>query len=232
MVQIKNENLRKTLRIVVPFVLIPLVVLAGVFVFKENMYAWVTVACVILALILFYASFDKKIVGTRRMVIIAVMPALSVIGRAVFSMIPAFKPITSIVIITAIWIGPESGFLVGSLTAVISNFQFGQGPWTPFQMFAWGMIGLIAGYLGDPLRRSRVALAVYGAFAGIAYSMIMDVWTVLWYGEGFKWELYVAALATAVPYTIGYAVSNVIFLLVLGRPFGEKLQRVKIKYGV
>ena len=232
MVRIKNENLRKTLRIVVPFVLIPAVVLAGVFVFKENMYAWITVVCVILALILFYASFDKKIVGTRRMVIIAVMTALSVIGRAVFSLIPAFKPITSIVIITAIWIGPESGFLVGSLTAVISNFQFGQGPWTPFQMFAWGMIGLIAGYLGDPLRRSRVALAVYGAFSGIAYSMIMDIWTVLWYGEGFKWELYAAALVTAIPYTIGYAVSNVVFLLVLGRPFGEKLQRVKIKYGV
>ena len=73
MVRIKNENLRKTLRIVVPFVLIPAVVFAGVFVFKENMYAWITVACVILALILFYASFDKKIVGTRRMVIIAVM---------------------------------------------------------------------------------------------------------------------------------------------------------------
>ena len=232
MVQIKNVNLRKTLRVAVPFVLMPLVVFAGVFVFKENMYAWITVACVILALILFYASFDKKIVGTRRMVIIAVMTALSVIGRAVFSMIPAFKPITSIVIITAIWIGPESGFLVGSLTAVISNFQFGQGPWTPFQMFAWGMIGLIAGYLGDPLRRSRVALAVYGAFAGIAYSMIMDIWTVLWYGEGFNWSLYLAALATALPYTIGYAVSNVVFLLVLGRPFGEKLQRVKIKYGV
>ncbi len=232
MVQIKNENLRKTLRVAVPFVLMPLVVFAGVCVFKENMYAWITVACVILALILFYASFDKKIVGTRRMVIIAVMTALAVIGRAVFSMIPAFKPITSIVIITAIWIGPESGFLVGSLTAVISNFQFGQGPWTPFQMFAWGMIGLIAGYLGDPLRRSRVALAVYGAFAGIAYSMIMDIWTVLWYGEGFNWSLYLAALATALPYTIGYAVSNVVFLLVLGRPFGEKLQRVKIKYGV
>ena len=232
MVRIADPNLRKTLRIVVPFVLIPLVVYAGVFVFGENMYAWITVACVILALILFYASFDKKVVGTRRMVIIAVMTALSVIGRSVFSIIPAFKPITAIVIITAIWIGPESGFLVGSLTAVISNFQFGQGPWTPFQMFAWGMIGLIAGYLGKPLRKSRVALAVYGAFAGIAYSMIMDIWTVLWYGEGFQWNLYVAALATALPYMIGYAASNVIFLLVLGRPFGEKLQRVKLKYGV
>ena len=232
MIRIKNEKLRKVIRVAVPFVLTPLAVWAGVFVFRENMYAWISVVCVILALVLFYASFDKKIVGTRRMVIIAVMTALSVISRAVFAMIPAFKPITSIVIITAIWIGPESGFLVGSLTAVISNFQFGQGPWTPFQMFAWGMIGLIAGYLGDPLRRSRVALAVYGALAGIAYSMIMDVWTVLWYGEGFRWDLYIAALGTALPYTIGYAVSNVVFLLVLGRPFGEKLQRVKIKYGV
>ena len=232
MIRIKNEKLRKVIRVAVPFVLTPLTVWAGVFVFRENMYAWISVVCVILALVLFYASFDKKIVGTRRMVIIAVMTALSVISRAVFAMIPAFKPITSIVIITAIWIGPESGFLVGSLTAVISNFQFGQGPWTPFQMFTWGMIGLIAGYLGDPLRRSRVALAVYGALAGIAYSMIMDVWTVLWYGEGFRWDLYVAALGTALPYTIGYAVSNMIFLLVLGRPFGEKLQRVKIKYGV
>ena len=232
MLRIENENLRKIIRIAVPAVIFPVTVYAGTFVFKENMYAWITLACVILALLLFYASFDKKIVGTRRMVIIAVMTALSVIGRSIFSVIPTFKPITSIVIITAIWIGPESGFLVGSLTAVISNFQFGQGPWTPFQMFAWGLIGLLAGYIGKPLRTSRVALAVYGACAGIAYSMIMDVWTVLWYSEGFSWSLYLAALTTAVPYTIGYAVSNVIFLLVLGRPFGEKLERVKLKYGV
>ena len=232
MIRIANENLRKTIRVVVPFLLFPLAVALGVFVFPENSYAWVTVVCLIFAMLLFYASFDKKVVGTRRMVIIAVMTALSVMSRAVFSMIPAFKPITSIVIITAIWIGPESGFLVGSLTAVISNFQFGQGPWTPFQMFSWGMIGLVAGYLGKYLRENRIALAVYGALAGVAYSMIMDTWTVLWAGDGFNWELYAAALATALPYTIGYAVSNVVFLLVLGRPFGEKLQRVKLKYGV
>ena len=232
MLRIENENLRKAIRIAVPAMLFPATVYAGTFIFAENMYAWITIACVVLALLLFYASFDRKIVGTRRMVIIAVMTALSVIGRSIFSVIPTFKPITSIVIITAIWIGPESGFLVGSLTAVISNFQFGQGPWTPFQMFAWGLIGLLAGYIGKPLRTSRVALAVYGAFAGIAYSMIMDIWTVLWYGEGFNWSLYLAALGTALPYTIGYAVSNVIFLLVLGRPFGEKLERVKLKYGV
>ena len=232
MIRIKDPKLRKVLRIVVPFILIPLTVWLGVFVFGEKQYAWISIACVILALLLFYASFDKRIVGTRRLVIIAVMTALSVVGRSVFALIPMFKPITAIVVITAIWIGPESGFLVGSLSAVISNFQFGQGPWTPFQMFAWGMIGLLAGYLSKPLKKSRAALAVYGALAGVAYSFIMDIWTVLWYGEGFSWELYLAALATAVPYTVGYAVSNVVFLLVLGRPFGEKLERVKLKYGV
>lgn len=232
MIRIENKNLRTTLRIVVPFVLIPLTVLAGVFVFSENMYAWVSVACVILALLLFYSSFDRKVVGTRRMVIIAVMTALSCIGRSVFALIPAFKPVTAIIIITAIWIGPESGFLVGSLTAVISNFQFGQGPWTPFQMFSYGMIGLIAGYLSNPLRKSRIALAVYGAFGGIAYSMIMDIWTVLWYQQGFQWNMYLAAIISAIPYTAGYAISNVVFLLILGRPFVEKLERVKLKYGV
>ena len=160
MIRIKDPKLRKVLRIVVPFILIPLTVWLGVFVFREKQYAWISIACVILALLLFYASFDKRIVGTRRLVIIAVMTALSVVGRSVFALIPMFKPITAIVVITAIWIGPESGFLVGSLSAVISNFQFGQGPWTPFQMFAWGMIGRLAGYLRKPLKKSRVALAV------------------------------------------------------------------------
>ena len=114
MIRIKDPKLRKVLRIVVPFILIPLTVWLGVFVFREKQYAWISIACVILALLLFYASFDKRIVGTRRLVIIAVMTALSVVGRSVFALIPMFKPITAIVVITAIWIGPESGFLVGS----------------------------------------------------------------------------------------------------------------------
>ena len=73
MIRIANENLRKTIRVVVPFLLFPLAVALGVFVFPENSYAWVTVVCLIFAMLLFYASFDKKVVGTRRMVIIAVM---------------------------------------------------------------------------------------------------------------------------------------------------------------
>ena len=232
MTVIKNPALRRAIKITVPFILIPGVVILGAVVFDEKRYAWVSLAVAVLAIVLFCAGFEKKTVGTRRLVIIAVMTAMSVVGRLIFALVPGFKPITAIVVITAVWLGGESGFLVGALSALISNFTFGQGPWTPFQMLAWGMIGLLAGFLSKPLRRSRAALALYGVFAGVAYSFIMDVWTVLWYQGGFSLPMYLAALGTAVPYTVSYAVSNVIFLLLLGRPFGEKLERVKLKYGV
>ena len=232
MILIRNEKLKRILRVTVPLVLIPGVIALGALVFDEKRYAFITVATALLSMVLFYAGIEKRTIGTRRMVIIAVMTALSVIGRFIFSLIPAFKPISAMVIITAVWLGPESGFLTGSLSALISNFYFGQGPWTPFQMFAWGLIGLLAGYLADPLKRSRVWLAIYGAVGGILFSAILDVWTVLWYQDEFSLPLYLAALATALPHTVTYAVSNVIFLLTLGRPFGEKLERVKIKYGI
>ena len=229
---IKNPRLRRFLRAALPFVLIPAVVALGVYVFDEKSYAFICLAVVICAMVLFCAGFEKRTVGTRRIIVIAVMTALSILGRFVFAPIPGFKPITAMIVITAIWLGGESGFLVGVLTVVISNFYFGQGPWTPFQMLGWGLIGLLAGYLHKPLKQSRVALSIYGVFAGLVYSLLMDVWSVLWYNSSFSWALYWASLLTAIPYTVSYAVSNVIFLLFMGRPFGEKLERVKIKYGV
>lgn len=229
---IKNEGLKKFIKIFVPWVLIPACVIGGAVFFKDKSYAFISLSVAILTLVLFYASFEKKKTKSRRIVVISVMTALSVLGRFIFAFVPAFKPITAIVVISAIWLGSEAGFLVGSLTALISNFYFGQGPWTPFQMLAFGLIGLIAGYLANPLKRSRVLLAIYGVIAGVAFSLIMDVWTVLWMQEGFNLSLYLAAIITAIPYMIMYAVSNVVFLLLLGRPFGEKLERVKIKYGV
>lgn len=183
-------------------------------------------------LAVFYARFEKKKSRSRRLVIIAVMTALSVLGRFIFAAIPAFKPITAIVVITAIWLGPECGFMVGSLSALISNFYFGQGPWTPFQMMAFGLIGVFAGLLSGVLKKNKIALAIYGAIAGVAFSCIMDVWTVMWYQDGFTWSLYWAAIITAIPFILGYAISNVVFLLLLGKPFGDKLERVITKYGI
>lgn len=229
---IKNQRLRKILKITIPIIFIPAVVILGVFVFDEKKYVWITIAVAMLTVLLFYTGFEKKATKPRRIVVVSVLTALSVLGRFVFAPIPAFKPITAMVVITAIWMGGESGFLVGSLSAVISNFYFGQGPWTPFQMLSWGLIGLLAGYLSKALKNNRFLLALYGVFAGVAYSLIMDVWNVLWYDGSFHWSLYLASLITAIPFSISYAVSNVVFLLLLGKPFGEKLERVKIKYNI
>ena len=102
----------------------------------------------IVSFVPFFLIFGRK-PQARDMVPIAVMAALGVVGRTVFAIVPLpnFKPVSAIVIMTGVVFGPESGFLTGALTGFVSNFIFGQGPWTPWQMFSWGMIGFIAGLL-------------------------------------------------------------------------------------
>ncbi|SHM82545.1 ECF transporter S component [Ruminococcus flavefaciens] len=228
MLLIKSKKMRDMIRIAVPFIAVPMITIVGAVAFDEKKHIIISLAVAVSALLLFAAGFEKKSTGTRRMVIVAVMVALCFAGR----FIPFLKPIAALTIITALYLGSEAGFLVGSLSAILSNFYFGQGPWTAFQMLAWGLIGFFAGLLADRLLKSRVLLLIYGAAAGLAYSFIMDIWTVLWYNQGFDINLYLAALVTAIPYTVSYAVSNVLFLYLLAPPFGEKLQRIKIKYGV
>ena len=228
MIVIKNRNLRNILRYVIPFGLIPAAVILGATVFDEKRYIIISLGIALLAIILFMAGIEKKNIGSRRMVMVAVMTALAVIGR----FIPLFKPITALCMMAGIYLGAEAGFLCGALSVLVSNIYFGQGPWTPFQMLGFGLIGLIAGYLSKPLIKSRALLLTFGAVAGIAYSFIMDIWTVLWYSGGFDPKLYAAAIVSAIPYTVLYMISNVGFLLILRKPMGEKLGRIKLKYGV
>ncbi len=228
MLVIESKRLRQTLRAVIPFVCVPLLAVGGAVVFDRKRHIIISLAIAALALMLFAAGYEKRSVGSRRMVIAAVMTALSFAGR----FIPFLKPVTALAIITALYLGGEAGFLVGALTALLSNFYFGQGPWTAFQMLAWGIIGLTAGLLARPLRAHFWLLVIYGVVSGIAYSLIMDIWTVLWYAEGFDWGLYLGAITTALPYTASYVASNVLFLLLLAKPFGKKLSRVKQKYGI
>ncbi|MCR5431857.1 MAG: ECF transporter S component [Lachnospiraceae bacterium] len=228
MLVIRNSSLRRILRVLIPFVAVPLAVLIGAYVFEDKMYAYVSLLITVLAIVLFISGFERRETGSRRMVIVVVMTVLAVVGR----FIPIIKPVAAITVISGVFLGGESGFLVGAMTAVISNFFWGQGPWTPFQMFSWGMIGLFAGILSRYLKRSKPILYIYGAFAGVLFSLIMDVWTVLWYEDGFSWEPYLTAIASAAPMTILYAVSNIIFLVILFEPIGKKLERIRTVYGI
>ena len=222
---------RKIIKYLITIILIPALIIAGAFVFPQRSFTYSSLCVIFLACVPFFLSFEKK-TSTRRIVLLAVMTALSVAGRFIFAPLPFFKPVTAMVVIAGMYFGSEFGFLTGALSAVISNFYFGQGAWTPFQMFSWGIIGFVAGILSNPLIKSKVVLIIYAVFAGVAYSFLMDIWTVLWMDGAFNPARFIAAVGTAFPVTLEYIVSNIVFLLILAPMFGKKIERLKTKYGI
>ena len=181
----------------------------------------------------YYYKYEKKKPQTRVHVVLAVMTALTVISRMIFAPVPGFKPVAAMVTICGMAFGRESGFLCGSLSAFVSNFFFGQGPWTPFQMIAWGSIGWFSGMLNrtGQMEKRKIRTAVFGILAGIWYSLVMNLWVVIGAGEGLEWIRYGAVFITSLPVTAEYCVSNVLFLWILVPGFMKRLNRVKYKYG-
>lgn len=225
-------NLRRLLTALLLLVAVPLVVIGSGILFREEHYGLAAFAVAVLSLIPLFYAFERRDATAGELAVISVLIALSVVGRLVFAWLPAFKPVTAVTVIAALYLGREAGFAVGALSALLSNLYFGQGPWTPFQMLSWGLIGFTAGILAQPLRANRLLLALYGVLAGVLYSLVMDVFTTLWADGGFSLARFGASVFTALPVTAMYAVSNVLFLLLLTKPLGEKLQRIQTKYGL
>ncbi len=229
----KKQICKKIISVCIFFIIIPLVIWFGVWLFNDRKYNVISMAIALLSCVPFFIRFEKGKSGAREVVVIAVMTAFSVIGRLIFSPIPGFKPVTAITIIAGIALGAESGFMVGSLTAIVSNIFFGQGPWTPFQMFVWGIIGFLSGlFFYKKQTSNRFILAVIGLVGGIAYSLLMDIWTTVSMEGTFNVSRYLFYISSSFPFMAIYAVSNVVFLFVLAKPFLEKLNRIKTKYGI
>lgn len=184
----------------------------------------------------FILIFEGRKPRARELVIISVLCAIGVAGRCAFFMLPQFKPVMALVIISGVAFGGEAGFLVGAVTMLLSNMVFSLGPWVPWQMFAMGMVGLLAGILFRKgwLRRSREALAAYGAFgAVIIYGGIMNPASALMYNSGsLNTKLLLAYYISGFPMDLIHAAATVIFLLLAAEPMLEKLDRIKLKYGL
>ena len=217
--------------ILVYAVAIPLIIVMGVFLFNDRKYNLVSILIAVVSCVPFFITFEKGKTKVRELVIIAVMTTLSVLGRIIFAPVPGFKPVTAIVIITAIACGPQAGFITGALSAVVSDIFFGQGPWTPFQMCAWGFLGLLSGIVFHKTRNPNwLLLIIMGILGGAVFSFIMDVWSVFNVDGTWNWARYGALIVTSAPWIAVYCVSNVVFLLILTRPFINKLNRIKDKY--
>ena len=159
--------------------------------------------------------------------------ALAVAGRAAFFMVPNFKPILAIVIISGASLGREAGFLIGAMSAFVSNFIFGQGPWTVWQMFAMAVIGYLAGLIFAKHAEGRIKwpLIVFGAISAFfIYGGITDIWTILVMTDTPDIAAAVMVYTAALPFNMANAAATVIFTFLLAGPVIEKLARVKKKY--
>ena len=216
-------------------VVTPLLVAAGVYLWADRQYMLVSVAIAVASLVPFFVAFERGDNTVRELVALAVMTAISVVGRLIFAPIPGFKPVTAVTVITGMYFGAEAGFVTGAMSALISNIFYGQGPWTPFQMFAWGISGFLSGLIFFERKLGKATiplLAVVGIFGGVLYSAIMDVWTTVSVTGQFTAKGYLAAITTSLPFTAEYALSNVVFLAVLYKPMDRRLSRVKLKFGI
>lgn len=190
-------------------------------------------AAAFLCCVAFFTAFERRAPSARELVLVACMTAFSAAGRLLFAQFPFFKPVAAIVIISGMYFGAQAGFMTGALSAVISNIYFGQGAWTPFQMLCWGGIGFLAGLFNRKhILEKPLPLVVFGFFAGVAYSVVMDVWTTLSVDGTFSFARWFAAIIAAIPITAVYAISDIVFLLILRKPLGKRLERLKQKYGV
>ncbi|MBP0060361.1 MAG: ECF transporter S component [Eubacterium sp.] len=202
-------------------------------IFGPRKYYFISLVIIIYSLLPFFMVFEGRKPQVRELVVLATMVALATAGRAAFFMIPSFKPIIAIVIISAIAFGGEAGFLVGAMTMVVSNFLFGQGPWTPWQMFAMGFIGFLSGilYRIGLLPTKRFSLCIYGFLVTVfIYGGIMNPAALFMSVYDFTWEGLLAIYISGIPVDLVHASSTFIFLWIGAKPLLEKLQRIKIKY--
>ncbi len=183
----------------------------------------------------FFLVFEGRKPQARELVILSVLSALAIGGRAVFFALPGFKPVAAMVILSGVAFGGEAGFMVGTMTMFCSNVLFGQGAWTPWQMLAMGIIGMLAGILFRKglMNRDRISLSIYGSVViFIIYGGIMNPASVLMYQADPNWEMLLTAYITGVPADAVHAAATVLFLWFLSEPMLEKLDRVKVKYGL
>ena len=220
--------------ILVIFFLIPLTLFLG----TQLTGRWYYLICsmVIVELMLpFFFRFEARRPQARELVILAVMAALAAVSRVVFSFSPFLKTITGIIMITGIAFGPEAGFLTGAVAAFASNFFFSQGPWTPWQMFAYGFGGFFAGLIFYKHREwaKPWILAPFGFLTILLIvGPMLDSCTVFTMLTKFTKENVLAVYSAGILYNVNHGIGVALTLFFAGRPLLSKLDRLQEKYGI
>lgn len=216
------------------FVVIPATLYLGTKITGRAYYLISTL--VILELIVpFFLSFESRKPQSRELVTIAVMAALAAVSRVAFAVVPYFSPILGVIMLGGIAFGSHAGFLIGALSAFASNFYFSQGPWTPWQMFAYGFSGCLAGWIFHNRRAwcKSWILGIFGFFSVLCIiGPILDTSSVFSMLTEFTKEGVLVIYGQGVPVNIIHGLGSGLTLLLFGPVMLQKLDRLQTKYGM
>jgi energy-coupling factor transport system substrate-specific component len=195
-----------------------------------------TAVLILGVVVFFFAGFERSAVSSREVGVIAVLAALAAVCRVPFAPLPGIQPTTFLVIVSGYVFGARAGFMVGAVSALVSNFFLGQGPWTPFQMLFWGLAGVSAGILGELIAEtSRAVMVTFSAAWGYLFGWLMNIFFVIFFIRPLTWKAVFLAYVASFPFDTLHALGNVVFYLLLGpqvikvlKRFQEKMTYVEI----
>ena len=192
---------------------------------------WGLTSVILVALTIgaFFFEFEGSAIGTKEIAIVGILSTVSAVIRIPFAAIPSVQPCTYLIICAGYVFGPLAGFMVGAMTALVSNLFLGQGPWTIYQMFAWGMAGVSAGYL-KRLNPGRRQLMAFGVLWGYLFGVIVNIW----FWTSFIYPLtprtFIVSQLNSLWFDTAHAVANAIFLGLLGKKTIAILERFHKKF--
>ena len=198
--------------------------------------SWQLAAAALLAVTLLGGAlwYERSRPPSQVVALIAALAALSIAGRVAFSPVPNVVPTTDITLIAGFTLGGPAGFAVGALSALVSNLWLGQGPWTPWQMAGWGMVGLLGAMLAATTGRrlGRLPLALACGFAGLAYGALLDLSLMVTYGGEQSLDRFLALSARGIPFNIAHAAGNFALALAAGPALIRMLDRYRGRFEV
>ncbi len=216
-------------------VLIPLTILFGFYFWEDRKYYFICLLVMAEAAVPLFLYLEERASAPRRLILLATLCALAVGSRIAFAWLPQCKPMTAIIILCGVSLGAEAGFLVGVLSAFLSNFYFMQGPWTPWQMLAFGLLGLLAGlaFQKGRIPHRPIPIALFGGLSTLlVYGGIMDTNSLLMMVPEPTVSLAVPIYLGGLPFNLIHAAATVVFLLLFSGVMLDSLDRVEKKYGL
>lgn len=191
-------------------------------------YYVISILMILVVIVIISVYYSRRLLS-KEVVTIAILSSLIALSRGAFFFVPQFKPMAALIMVSASVFGSIPGLLIGFLSAFLSNFFFGQGPWTPYQMLAFGLIGFITGFF----KLTKVKAILLGFFLTLfVYGPILNLSSMFMMSSTFNLQSFLIMESSGFMFDLVHAISTVVFVYFTWNPFRKKLIRLHEKYHI